>query len=72
MKTYPFTPVSKNHSLGTPSPWGPRTWGTRIIGTQIFDAYQISRITGMIIGLRPVVFWIMRLSSTRTFSLTMP
>src|SRR5579863_4853259 len=33
---------------------------------------QISRITGMIRGLRPVVFWISRLSSTRTFSLTMP
>ncbi len=33
---------------------------------------QISKITGMIIGRRPVVFWITRFSSTRTFSLTMP
>ena len=33
---------------------------------------QISRITGMIIGLLPVVFWIRRLSSARTLSLTMP
>jgi hypothetical protein len=24
MKTYPFTPVSNDRSLGTPSPWGPR------------------------------------------------
>jgi len=33
---------------------------------------QISRITGIIIGRRPVVFWIIRFSSTRTFSFTMP
>jgi len=33
---------------------------------------QISRITGIIIGLRPVVFWIRRFSSDRTFSLTVP
>lgn len=33
---------------------------------------QISRITGMIIGRRPVDFWIMRFNSTRTFSFTMP
>jgi len=30
------------------------------------------RITGMIIGLRPVVFWISRFNSARTFSFTMP
>ena len=35
-------------------------------------ARQISMITGMISGRRPVVFWIRRFKSTRTFSLTMP
>jgi len=30
---------------------------------------QISRITGIIIGRRPVVFWISRLSSARTLFL---
>ncbi len=34
--------------------------------------FQISRITGMIIGRRPVLFWINRFSSTRTRSFTMP
>ena len=29
-------------------------------------------ITGIIIGRRPVVFWISRFNSTRTFSFTMP
>src|ERR1017187_7015113 len=33
---------------------------------------QISRIIGIIIGRRPVVFWIRRFNSTRTFSFTMP
>jgi hypothetical protein len=33
---------------------------------------QISRITGIIIGLRPVVFCTSRFSSARTFSFTMP
>jgi len=32
----------------------------------------ISNITGMIIGRRPVVFWIRRFRSTRTRSFTMP
>lgn len=33
---------------------------------------QISITTGMIIGRRPVVFWIYRFNSTRTFSFTTP
>ncbi len=33
---------------------------------------QISNITGIIIGRRPVLFWISRFSSTRTRSVTMP
>jgi hypothetical protein len=37
---------------------------------QYFD--QISRMIGIIMGRRPVVFWISRFSSTRTFSFTMP
>ena len=36
------------------------------------DGLQISRITGIIIGLRPVVFCTSRFSSARTFSFTMP
>ena len=34
--------------------------------------FYISNITGMIIGRRPVVFWIRRFRSTRTRSFTMP
>ncbi len=34
--------------------------------------HQISSITGIIMGRRPVVFWIRRFNSARTFSLTMP
>ena len=50
-----------------------RTWGTHDYGGIYSVAVvQISRITGMIIGLRPVVFWIRRFNSPRTFSLTMP
>ena len=33
---------------------------------------QISKITGMIMGRRPVVFWIRRFNSARTFSFTIP
>ena len=36
------------------------------------DWAQISKITGIIIGLRPVVFCTSRFSSARTFSFTMP
>ena len=44
------------------------------VGHPVFYSFnpQISRITGIIMGLRPVVFWIRRFSSARTFSLTMP
>ena len=41
-------------------------------GNDAHGGLQISRITGIIIGRRPVVFWISRFSSARTFSLTMP
>ena len=48
------------------------TWGTQKCARRRFVRAQISRITGIIMGRRPVVFWINRFRSARTFSFTIP
>ena len=45
---------------------------TKSIFRRLAASRQISKITGIIIGRRPVVFWIRRFKSARTFSLTIP
>jgi hypothetical protein len=62
--------------------WGPDSPPTTMGGSEITSAHcrlrfvclspQISIITGITMGRRPVFFWIRRFNSTRTFSLTMP